>query len=451
MNERIKYVDRMIYHFNRKAIADCFFKLISNQTDISEEFTIEQEIDFKKDVIKKLVKSIIDNVEDEEVKLFLVYSKFLIEQKAENIVDFLQDIFKEKKLFNSMLESKDFNEIFDILLAKFNSLNASSSIEDKENTKLILNKIVLILNKINETIICDFKSNAAESKVEKSTSDVCLNNSINNNEPKPKENKYFGESESDENLKKEAEDLNNAESDLTEVYLSFIDIYLTNLPVILEFYNQIENRPKRKIASTYRNEEVEIFGTLNIQIIELIKSFFEILLLNSQYKAFGYKAALTNQNLFLMEEKFANKLKALFEVMFRQSFFKVCLNDFIKYEMNNYLQILVKNMVNAILDFSGSETNSIHDEIGASFNISRLLVDHLFSEIGLLDYIRFNTLDKIIEFDNTKSAVNSGFTPCLLEIAEKIEAAKSENIIIKEYTDKSIFYNLFKITTSYLK
>lgn len=67
MNERISYVDRMIYHFNRKAIADCFYKLISNQSDISQEFTIEQEMEFKIKIIKKLISSMIENLDDEEV------------------------------------------------------------------------------------------------------------------------------------------------------------------------------------------------------------------------------------------------------------------------------------------------------------------------------------------------------------------------------------------------
>jgi hypothetical protein len=59
----------MIYHFNRKAVADCFYKLISNQSDISQEFSIEQEIEFKRNIIKKLINSMVDNFTDEEVKL----------------------------------------------------------------------------------------------------------------------------------------------------------------------------------------------------------------------------------------------------------------------------------------------------------------------------------------------------------------------------------------------
>ena len=78
MNERINYIDRMIYHFNRKAIADCFFKLISNQSDISQEFSIEQEIEFKRSIIKKLINSMIDNLNDEEVNQNLKFYIFKI-------------------------------------------------------------------------------------------------------------------------------------------------------------------------------------------------------------------------------------------------------------------------------------------------------------------------------------------------------------------------------------
>jgi len=67
MNERINYLDRMIFHFNRKAIADCLFKMISNQSDISQEFSIEEEIMFKKNLIKKLIYSMLKNINDNEV------------------------------------------------------------------------------------------------------------------------------------------------------------------------------------------------------------------------------------------------------------------------------------------------------------------------------------------------------------------------------------------------
>jgi len=63
----MNYIDRMIFHFNRKAIADCFSKLISNQSDISHEFSIDEEIEFKRNVIKKLIKSMIDDIANEEV------------------------------------------------------------------------------------------------------------------------------------------------------------------------------------------------------------------------------------------------------------------------------------------------------------------------------------------------------------------------------------------------
>ncbi len=67
MNERKNYIERMIYHFNRKAIADCLLKLISNQSDISQEISLEEEINFKRDLIKKLINTIINDPKDDEV------------------------------------------------------------------------------------------------------------------------------------------------------------------------------------------------------------------------------------------------------------------------------------------------------------------------------------------------------------------------------------------------
>jgi len=72
MNERKAYIDRMIFHFNRKAISDCLLKLISNQSDISQEFSIEDEITFKRDLIKKLIVSMLDNLNDDEVIYYTV-------------------------------------------------------------------------------------------------------------------------------------------------------------------------------------------------------------------------------------------------------------------------------------------------------------------------------------------------------------------------------------------
>lgn len=95
MNEKVIYIDRMIFHFNRKAIADCFAKLISNQSDISQEFTIEQEIEFKRNVIKKLINSMIDNITDEEVIFILIIIQLINYFKFYLI--FLKQKFRKQK------------------------------------------------------------------------------------------------------------------------------------------------------------------------------------------------------------------------------------------------------------------------------------------------------------------------------------------------------------------
>lgn len=309
---------------------------------------------------------------------------------------------------------------------------------------------VLILTKINETIISDFKTAPVENKDWKSSSEINFSNNINKMQHNNNYNDYFkdeNENEIEENKSKATE-----KNNLTEIYLSFLDIYEKCLPFVLEFYANVQNRPKRKIASTYKDGEIEVFGTLNISIIELLKSFFEILLLNSRNKAFGYRSAntITNNNnnnkekensVFILDDKLAAQLKALFDILISNNFFKVCLNDLLKYEMNNHLQILLKSIFISIVDYSGSEINSAAafavSEKETKINISQFLIAHLFSEIGLLDFIVFNTLDKTIQFENTKHVINSGFIPCLVEIADKINNAKNENYLMKEILDKS--------------
>ena len=57
----------MIYHINRKAIADCLYKIISSDSDISQEFTFAEEVQFKVDIIKKLINNLVNEKEDPEV------------------------------------------------------------------------------------------------------------------------------------------------------------------------------------------------------------------------------------------------------------------------------------------------------------------------------------------------------------------------------------------------
>ena len=259
---------------------------------------------------------------------------------------------------------------------------------------------------------------------------------------KENESKYFEDDEPEEKLKNNIEENKASIKNVTDVYLSFFDIYEKCLPNILEFYANEQNRPKRKIPSTYRNSEIEILGTLNISIIELIKTFFELLLLNNKNKVFGYKNGdlygNKRESLFLkMENELADKLKILLEIMFTHNFFKVSFNDLLRYEMNNHLQILIKSIISSIVDYSESENKTTQCAKEITMNISELLIPHILIEIDLLNFIIFNSLDKIVEFQNTKYTINSGYTPCLVEIAEKINNAKSDNRAIKAILNKS--------------
>jgi len=413
-----------------------------------------------------------------------------INQKAENIIEFLQEIFREKKLFNHLLLNKTFNEIFDILLDKYKEafIISCNSFDDDSanianNSKIILNRIVLIITKINETIISDLKLNPAASEatenkaVKKSNSDLSINNNIHKFRQRLQQNEnniYFEDIEAEES-QKIAEELNEESSgnssNLTEIYLSFLDIYEKCLPAVLDFYANTLNRPKRRIASTYRNCETDILGISNLAIVELIKSFLELMVLNSKLKAFGYKSNKKNMDAdnhensfitFIIEEKFEEKLRSLFAIMFKHNFFKVCLNDLLKYEMNNHLQILVRSIFGSVFDYASrsdncgkissvvSETEMGEGKSSNKVNFCDFLIANILVENSLLDFIIFNSLDKCIEFENTEKAINSGFTPCLVEIAEKINDAKTENRMIKDILDKSkfelyfcFFYNFY--------
>lgn len=58
----------MIHHFNRKAIADCLLKLISSESDISLQFSIQEELNFKVELIILLTSRLTIFIDDDEVK-----------------------------------------------------------------------------------------------------------------------------------------------------------------------------------------------------------------------------------------------------------------------------------------------------------------------------------------------------------------------------------------------
>jgi len=67
MLKRRNYIDKMIFHFNRRAISECLLKIISNGSDFSFEFSLEEELDFKENLINNLIEALLDNINDEEV------------------------------------------------------------------------------------------------------------------------------------------------------------------------------------------------------------------------------------------------------------------------------------------------------------------------------------------------------------------------------------------------
>jgi len=364
----------------------------------------------------------------------------------------MQEIFKEKRLFNSLLQNKDFNEIFDILLEKLQEFIDDESEKNNEKLSIILNQICLILNKINETIIQDL-ANFSDNK--EGSSFFENSNSVKNPEKfslnKLLDNDYFEESDilkkDDRNEKEnnrssmdENSNINNKKN--LGSYLNILNIYEKCFPYILEFYTNLDNRPKKKIPSTYKNSDIEVLGTNNLSIVEFVNNFFEILMLNSKNKAFGYY--INKNNNFFIEKIFSEKLRKLYSIFVNKNFFRVCFEDLIKYEMNNCLQNLIKNILNEILEISIKDKNifllnDIGDENIEKFNLADLYLNHILINNDLPNFIIFNSLDKDIGFDKTKSKINSGYSSCLIEIAEKLNDASLQNFSIKEILSKSIF------------
>ena len=68
MLKRRNYIDKMIFHINRRSISECLLKIISNDSDFSFEFSLEEELEFKENLIINLIKSLFDNINDDEVK-----------------------------------------------------------------------------------------------------------------------------------------------------------------------------------------------------------------------------------------------------------------------------------------------------------------------------------------------------------------------------------------------
>ncbi len=362
----------------------------------------------------------------------------------ENTLDFLEEIFKEKNLFSSLLKSKDFNDIFDILISKLKYYLSSIDLYDnKEYYKILLNKIVLLLIKVNEGIIADLTIIAAN-KIEKNSEELKNNSDpIENKENKEnKINNYFKSCDhlctsQDEIKKKE----NNCKYSENEEYLNMYDIYNECLPFILQFYTDKNNRPIKSIDSTYKNSTQEILGNINLSIIELTKTIFEIIYINSKNKIFGYR--ISQLHIFKINKTYNAKLNSFLKVFTKQNFFNTCLEDLLKHEMNNYLQILLASIINNILDYSTNDIKNNKYENQSEKEISYLLLHHILTENDLINYIIKNSLNKNIEFEKSRNQINSGYLSFFISLAEKINKISLTNYQIKAALEKSKFLIVF--------
>jgi len=363
---------------------------------------------------------------------------------VENTLDFLEEIFKEKNLFSSLLKSKDFNDIFDILISKLKYYLSSIDLYDnKEYYKILLNKIVLLLIKVNEGIIADLTIIAAN-KIEKNSEELKNNSDpIENKENKEnKINNYFKSCDhlctsQDEIKKKE----NNCKYSENEEYLNMYDIYNECLPFILQFYTDKNNRPIKSIDSTYKNSTQEILGNINLSIIELTKTIFEIIYINSKNKIFGYR--ISQLHIFKINKTYNAKLNSFLKVFTKQNFFNTCLEDLLKHEMNNYLQILLASIINNILDYSTNDIKNNKYENQSEKEISYLLLHHILTENDLINYIIKNSLNKNIEFEKSRNQINSGYLSFFISLAEKINKISLTNYQIKAALEKSKFLIVF--------
>lgn len=304
-------------------------------------------------------------------------------------------------------------------------------VNNRENYKIILNNIVLLLIKINESIITDLTNLSANNKCVNILEDskIIVNNLTIN------ENNYFDDFDFDKNLEnrnKKNLDINNVNNN--NIYFNIIEIYEQCFPLILQFYTNKENRPIKKITSTYKNCDYEILGIMNLSIIELFNTFFEILVLNSKNKIFGYNL---HQNDFdYIENTFKEKIDNLFNILKRENFFKICLEDLLKYEMNNSFQILFKNIITNILDFTTNELNNIKFENVDSNKILNNLLNQIFIDNDFIKFIIDKSLINETQFENTKKHVNSGYLPFLIDISDKINNISSHNNLIEKMLEK---------------
>lgn len=296
-----------------------------------------------------------------------------------------------------------------------------------------------------------------------------------------------------------------------EFYTKIFSIYEKVLPLLIQTYCDLDKRQKKKLGTTYSDAEIEIFGVFNLSILELLKNFFELINLNSKAKAFGYekdatkrskKVNLDDNPQHLDYFEYSDLLKRIFICFSECDLFRILFLDLKKFPMNNCLQLLFKTILFELLEFcfnnlanfsvhsdsknnenkikdknnsqrqspTQSNNNLISDNSKLYENIDKILeenyqlsensiyfmkaieinqtfIKYFFSEINILDKIICLALENGFEFENSKSTINVGYLPCMIEIADKINLVKTQDKMLEEIinTRKFLLYSYFFI------
>ena len=278
-----------------------------------------------------------------------------------------------------------------------------------------LNDIIILLTKINEITISEITQYSAIKNPIISTQDQFIKNNYSS-----------VDNYNENNIDKKIEDktIELYEDKNPEIYNleDFIPIFkniIRILPCFLNYYTNLEKRPNKKIHTTF-DKESKILGNTIIYILEYIRTICELINLSSSIKT-----------LSIQEINFEDLRKdylQIFEIFINENFLKTFLSDLLEYNLNNYFQILFKIIITELLNLNIAENDSFFM--------------HLFSDLKFLDFIVENCLNNEFEFKNSKTKINVGYLPCLIEISEKINLIKLNNLILNEMVEKSkIFLN----------
>ena len=278
-----------------------------------------------------------------------------------------------------------------------------------------LNDIIILLTKINEITISEITQYSAIKNPIISTQDQFIKNNYSS-----------VDNYNENNIDKKIEDktIELYEDKNPEIYNleDFIPIFkniIRILPCFLNYYTNLEKRPNKKIHTTF-DKESKILGNTIIYILEYIRTICELINLSSSIKTLSIKE--------INFEDLRKDYLQIFEIFINENFLKTFLSDLLEYNLNNYFQILFKIIITELLNLNIAENDSFFM--------------HLFSDLKFLDFIVENCLNNEFEFKNSKTKINVGYLPCLIEISEKINLIKLNNLILNEMVEKSkIFLN----------